>query len=148
MRLERKPLAISHTAFDESWGRLSPDARWLAYRSNESQRDEIYITPFPGPGGKRQISLSGGDQPIWRSDGKEIFYLGPDNRLMAAEVNIKGDSPDVGAVGPLFGPILCGGGYCYDVSADGQRFLLRTEPEATSAEPLTLVRNWTAALSK
>ena len=144
----RKPYRFSPGAFDERWGKFSPDGRWIVYQSNESQRDEIYIASFPGPGGKRQISFSGGEQPIWRSDGKEIFYLAPGDRMMAAEVNTTGDTPAVGAERPLFSQQSCGAGYCYDVSADGQRFLLRTEPDASSAEPLTVVQNWTAGLRK
>ena len=145
---DRKPYRLSTGASDERWAKFSPDGRWVAYQSNESQRDEIYITAFPGPGGKRQISVSGGEQPVWRSDGKEIFYLAPGNRLMAAEMNLTGDVPEVGAERPLFTQQACGAGFCYDVSADGQRFLLRTEPDSTSSEPLTVVQNWTAALRK
>jgi hypothetical protein len=106
------------------------------------------VAPFPGPGGKLQISTSGGDQPVWRRDGKEIFYIAPDNRLMAAEVNVKGDAPNVGLAHALFGPLVCGSGYCYDASADGQRFLVRTGPWHAAAEPLTLVQDWTAGLKK
>lgn len=145
---ERKPIPFAPLAFNEQWGRFSPDSRWVAYSSDESQRNEIYVAPFPGPGGKRQISTAGGDQPVWRSDGKEIYYIAPDRRLMAAEVSAKGDVLEVGAERPLFGAIPGGAGFPYDVSADGQRFLVRTVPQQSNAEPLTLVQNWTAALKK
>lgn len=145
---ERKPRLFAQTAFNETWAQFSPDGRWIAYASDESQRNEIYVAPFPGPGGKRQISAAGGDQPMWRSDGKEIFFVAPDRKLMAAAVNTKGDVLEVGAVQPLFGPILYNAGHVYDVSADGQRFLVRTEAQQSNTEPLTLVQNWTALLRK
>src|SRR5204862_6595305 len=136
------------TVFMERRGKFAPNGRWIAYESDESEREEIYVAPFPGPGPKRRISTAGGTQARWRRDGKEIYYIAMDQRLMAAEVNVEGDVPEVGAVRPLFGPLVCGGGSCYDVSADGQRFLVRTEPEQATAESLTLVQNWTAALKK
>jgi eukaryotic-like serine/threonine-protein kinase len=145
-----KPFPFLQTPFNEGEGKFSPgDGRWIAYSSDESQRDEIYVAPFPGPGGKKQISTAGGRNPIWRSDGKEIFYIAPDNLLMAAEVNAKGSVLDVGAPRPLFGPISIANGNRFDVSADGKSFLVRTVPAQTSSgEPLTLVQNWTTRLKK
>jgi hypothetical protein len=121
--------------------------------SNESQRNEIYVTPFPppvsGPGGKRQVSTAGGSLPRWRQDGKEIFYLGPDRQLMAAEIEAKGGILEVGQVRPLFSATgMTQANPLYDVSADGQHFLVRTFPEQKSGDPLTLVQNWTAGLKK
>jgi len=144
----RKPFPFAQTPFSERSGRFSPDGNWIAYQSDESQRPEIYVAPFPGPGGKRQISTAGGIQPRWRQDGKEIYYIAPDGRLMAAAVTVKGDVLDVGAVSPLFAITSVVGGYQYDVSADGQHFLVRAPTTATAAQPLTLVQNWTAALKK
>ena len=144
---ERKPVPFAPTAFNSAWGQFSPDGHWIAYASDESQRNEIYAAPFPGTGPKKQISAAGGDQPLWRRDGKEIFYVAPNGQMMAAEVSSKGGSLEVGAVRSLFGPIppLLGGGY--DVSGDGQHFLVRMEPQG-SDEPLTVVQNWTATLKK
>jgi Tol biopolymer transport system component len=142
----RKPFSFAQTPFNETWGQFSPDGRWIAYQSDESQRIEIYVAPFPGPGGKRQISTAGGLEPRWRQDGKEIYYLATDGHLMAAEVSVKGDVLDVGAVSPLFAVARVGGGYRYDVSSNGQHFLVRTPTTATAAQPLTVVQNWTAAL--
>ena len=138
------------TQFAESFGRFSPDGRWVAYTSNESTRTEIYVAPFPGPGGKRQVSTAGGTLPRWRRDGTEIFYLTPDNKLMAAEVNGKGTSFEVGVVKPLFDAraTTATARYSYDVSADGQRFLINTFPEQAASEPITVVVNWTAGLPK
>jgi hypothetical protein len=132
---------------------FSPDSRWIAYVSNESQRNEIYVTPFPPPvsghGSKRQVSTAGGSLPRWRQDGKEIFYLGPDRQLMAAEIEAKGGILEVGQVRPLFSATgMTQANPLYDVSADGQHFLVRTFPEQKTGDPLTLVQNWTAGLKK
>jgi len=102
---ERKPVPFAQTRFNSSWGEFSPDGRWIAYVSDESDRNEIYVAPFPGPGRKWRISTAGGDQPLWRSDGKEIFYISADRKLMTAEVTSKGDEFEVRSVRPLFEPI-------------------------------------------
>ena len=145
---ERKPYPFAQTLFRECCGKFAPNGRWIAYASDESEREEIYVAPFPGPGAKRRISTAGGSWPSWSRDGKEIFYLAMDKRLMSAEVNVVGGVLQVGAIRPLFGPLVCGGGSCFDVSADGRQFLVRAEPEQTTAESLTLVQNWTAALKR
>jgi tricorn protease-like protein len=85
------------------FAKFSPDGRWVAYVSEESQRGEIYVSPFSRPGGKRQISTNGGIKPRWRADGKEIFYLSPEGNLMATEVRISGETVEVGATHALFG---------------------------------------------
>jgi Tol biopolymer transport system component len=146
---DHKPVRFLNTKFDEGYGQFSPDGRWVAYRSDESGRNEVYVAPFPGPGGQWQISTAGGDLPRWRHDGTEIFYLAPDNKLMAATVNGKGASFEVGAVKPLFETrIAIGGRYQYAVSADGQRFLINTVPQQEASAPITVVLNWTAGLKK
>jgi len=127
---------------------FSPDGHWVAYSSNESQQYEIYVNPFPGPGGKRQISTTGGLYPRWRNDGKEIFYVGLDGKLMAAEVTPKSSSLDVGQMRQLGVKLPIRRGTPYDVSLDGQRILAITEPDRTSSPPLTLIQNWTALLNK
>ncbi len=142
----QKPFPFLQNEFSEYGGQFSPDGRWVAYQSDESRRYEIYVAPFPGPGGKRQISTAGGRQPIWR--GKEIFYLSPDNKLMAAEVNGKGEALEVGAGRPLFDVRPSGQGYVYDVTADGQRLLVNTAVEQKASAPITLVLNWTADLKR
>jgi eukaryotic-like serine/threonine-protein kinase len=105
----------------------------------------------PAQAAKRQISTSGGTNPRWRRDGKEIFYVGPDRRLMGAEVNGNGNTIEVGQVRPLGIPVPPRGqalGYQYDVSADGQRFLVAAVPERIASTPLTLVQNWAVGLKK
>ena len=87
---DRKPFPFVQTPFSDVPGRFSPDGRWVVCESDDSGRAEVYVTPFPGPGGKRQVSAAGGARPRWRRDGKEIFYLSPDNKMMAATVNGQG----------------------------------------------------------
>ena len=128
-------------------GKFSPDGHWIAYQSDETGHFEVYVVPFPGPGGKRQISPAGGTLPRWRADGKGIFFIASDQKLMAAEVMIKSGEIQTGEVRPLFGPLLTGNGYQYDVSTDGQR-VLAVMPRQNASELLTIVQNWPAGLKK
>ena len=145
---DRKAVPFVNTQFVEGPGAFSPDGRWVAYVSNESGRFEVYVAPFPGPGGKRQVSTGGGIQPRWRRDGTEIFYLAPDNKLMAAAVNGRGASFEVGTVKPLFETRGAGLRYQYAVNPDGQRFLMNTASEQAASAPITVVVNWTAGLKR
>jgi Tol biopolymer transport system component len=145
---DRKPFPFIHSPFAETNAAFSPDGRWVAYASNESGRTELYVTSFPTAGGKWQVSTMGGNWPRWRRNGREIFYLSPDNRLMAAPVEGRGSAFEVGMVQPLFDTrVRTTRNYMYDVSPDGERFLLNTDVE-TGLEPITLVVNWTATLKK
>jgi eukaryotic-like serine/threonine-protein kinase len=143
-----KPFPFAQSPVNEMTAQFSPDGRWIAYVSDESQRFEVYVARFPGAGGKRRISVAGGIMPRWRRDGTEIFYVGLDARVMAAAMTVKGDALDVGEVRPLFGPLelLTIANYRYDASADGQRFLII--PPQGSAEGVTVVQNWVAGLKK
>jgi Tol biopolymer transport system component len=145
---DRKPQPFLQTPFNELGGQFSPDGRWIAYTSNESGKYEVYVQPYPGPGGKWQISTAGGGIPRWRRDGTEIFYIAPDYKLMAAGINGKGSSIEVGAVKPLFQTHMVGNRHEYDVSADGQRFLVNSAPEQEASAPITVVLNWIAGLKK
>ena len=146
---DRKPVPFLKTQFNERGGQFSPDGRWVAYYSDESGRFEVYVAPFPGPGGKWQISRAGGAYPRWRRDGTEIVFLAPDNKLMAAAVSGRGSGFEIGAVKPLFEThALNGFRNPYGVSADGQRFLINTIPEQDASAPITIVLNWTAGLKK
>jgi Tol biopolymer transport system component len=142
-----KPYPFIQAPLRQEFGRMSPDGRWLAYRSTESGRDEIYVVPFPGPGDKVQVSTNGGNFPRWRRDGKEIFYLGSNSRMMAAAVDGTGPLFRVGADTALFETRHDRGNWPYDVSADGQRFVVNTFAEASSSAPITVVVNWTADLN-
>jgi Tol biopolymer transport system component len=144
---ERKPFAFAQTEFSEIQGVFSPDGRWIAYVSDESGTAEIYAAPFPGPGAKRVISTrqsgaGSGGVPVWRPDGREIFYIAPDRSLMAAAVTRNGTTIEARLPRALFGPILAVGGRNYAVSADGKRFLSYTAPGLRDNAPITLIQNW------
>ena len=153
---ERMPFAFVRTEFSEMQGAFSPDGRWIAYVSDESGTAEIYVAPFPGPGGKhlistRQAGSGQGGVPMWRPDGNEIFYIAPDRTLMAVAVTVKGTTFEAGLPRPLFGPILAVGGRNYAVSRDSKRFFTYTRPGLRTNVPITLIQNWqprTAATSR
>jgi hypothetical protein len=143
---DRKPFPFfPESPFLEMGSQFSPDGRWLAYNTNEAGRSEVFVVPFPGPGGKVRISTARGDNARWRRDGKEIFYLAG-NTLMAAAVTVNGSRFGVGAVQRLFEVPMVDGYWPYDVSPDGQRFLVNTLESAVA--PLTIVVNWPAGLKK
>ena len=90
---ERKPLAVLQTRFTEGDAQFSPDGKWIAYRSNQSGRNEVYVRAFPVSGGQWQVSNQGGSRPKWRADGKELFYLGPNgSNVLAAGIRVAGAS--------------------------------------------------------
>ena len=133
-------------------GQFSPDGKWVAYASNESGKWEIYVTSFPEARGKWQVSTGGGEQPRWRGDGKEIFYLSTNGWMMAAPLTT-GANFDSGTPVALFQatprqPILVYDLFVYDVSRDGQRFLINTPVKQTETQPLSLILNWHANLTK
>jgi Tol biopolymer transport system component len=133
-------------------GRYSPDGRWIAYTSNESGKREVYVMPSSGNGGKWQVSNGGGQQPLWRHDGSEIFYLSTDDKLMSAPIKLNSDSVQADAPRELFNlanSILSVNGLVspYDVTADGKRFLVVTVEQGRSFE-INLMTNWTAAVGK
>ncbi|MGH9779969.1 MAG: hypothetical protein ACRD5I_16325 [Candidatus Acidiferrales bacterium] len=151
---ERKPYLVLQTPYSERGARFSPNGRWIAYTSDESGRNEIYVIPFqldekgepvPSPAGKWQASTGGGWQPRWRRDGKELFYLSSDDKVMAVEIRESGSSLDVGVAKALFQARTLGQpGRRYDASPDGQRFLINTLEGEEELSPLTLVVNWTS----
>jgi len=144
---ERKPFLFHKSQFAEREASFSPDGKWVSYCSNESGDYKVYVVPFPGPGGKWQVSPTGGCGPRWRRDGKEIFYLSSDNKMMATEVKASGSSFEVGATHALFGTRPYGVFGRFDVSADGQRFAIPYEAGQPSAA-ITLVVHWPAELKK
>jgi len=145
---ERKPFPfIQSSQFDESHAQFSPDGRFIAYESDESGSRQVYVTSFPGPGGKQQVSTNGGEDPVWRRDGKELFFLSQ-GKLMAAEVKANSTSLDVSNPQLLFDAHSGFGGFAhYDVTRDGKRFIVATVGEGGTA-PMNLVVNWTADLKK
>jgi Tol biopolymer transport system component len=148
---DKRPFPFLKTPFEEREGQFSPDGKWIAYQSNESGRFEIDVQPFPGPGGKFRISSNGGAQPRWNTNGKEIFYLSLDSKMMAAPVKLSpdGQSLEAGTPAALFpvrifgGPLLAAAlKQQYAVSSDGQRFLVSLVTGEDSASPITLILNW------
>jgi serine/threonine protein kinase/Tol biopolymer transport system component len=149
---ERQPLPFAQTPANETSARLSPDGRWIAWTSDESGNNEVYVQAFQPSGqpagGRWQISSKGGDQPRWRRDGKELFYLARDGKLMAVAVTA-GATFTAGAPQELFdlrGLRAMGGNYA--AAGDGRRFLITTSLEETSAAPFTVMLNWAAGLSR
>ncbi len=133
---DKKPLEVAHTAFREMAGRFSPDSRWIAYQSNETGREEIYVQPFLGPGGKQQISNDGGSRPEWDHDGRELYYRNSRGSLMAVPIKVNGSAIDAGkpaVYGPssLLWPV---------VLRDGQRFLV--DKVVRPSPPVTVLLNW------
>jgi len=146
---DRKPFPVLQTPFSTTRARFSPDGRWIAYTSGESGQQEVYVAPFPKADSKWQVSTAGGSWSRWSRDGKELFYLAPDNTLMAATVNGQGAGFQIGVAQPLFTPPVDVDTtfYEYDVTADGQRFLMATIAE-TAVSPITIVTNWAVDLNK
>jgi hypothetical protein len=150
------PAPYMATPFFEAGATFSPGSpRWVAYSSDESGRNEVYVRTFPDPSrDKWLISSGGGNQPRWRRDGHELFYVSPDNKLMSVDVGGSGSTFEPGIPKPLFGAAfrrdLRGfeiAGHGWDVTPNGQRFLINIALEEATA-PLTVVLNWQAALKK
>ena len=147
------PSVVLKTPFREAYAVFSPDSRWVAYESNESGRMEVYVRPFvppgkPGPtaGGQWPVSTAGGIYPVWRPDGKELYYLNPAGAMMAVPITVTGSTFAPGAPVVLFpthivsGGVDTGQGRQYDVAPDG-RFLINTVLDSATA-PITLIQNW------
>jgi Tol biopolymer transport system component len=148
---ERKPLPLLKTPSSESLARLSPDGRWMAYQSNESGRNEVYVQPFPGPGGKWQISTDGGDEPVWNPRGGELFFRSGD-KMMAVEISTLGGF-SAGTPRFLFEGLYKRNptptGADYDVALDGQHFLMiKSVEQATAATEINIVLNWFEELKR
>ena len=143
---DRKPFPVVQTNFDERDAQFSPDGKWIAYQSNESGRFEIYVQPFPGPGAQVLISTNGGAQARWRRDGKELFYIALDNRLMAVPIRLASNGQTVEAARPFRCSPRAWSARCkaiaqYMVASDGQRFLMNTVTEEATS-PITVILNW------
>jgi eukaryotic-like serine/threonine-protein kinase len=147
---EPKPLTQT-PEFAELSARLSPDGRWMAFSSNESGHNEIYVQPFPS-GQKRQASEGGGAYPVWRRDGKELFYVGTDDRLMSVAVSVRGAALELGVPQPLFEMRAAGTTLFaerqYDVAPDGERFLVVRRMGEERSDPLVVEFNWTSRLKR
>jgi len=145
---DRKPMPVLQTSFAEEAGQFSPDGNWIAYQSDESGQPEVYVQAFPSSGGRWQVSTSGGRSPRWRADGKELFYATADSqKMMAVEILVASGSVKAGTPQELFSTAMSSGiTYPYDVTADGQRFLVQELVPQTEPPSLTVVVNWQAGL--
>jgi serine/threonine protein kinase/Tol biopolymer transport system component len=142
---EQKPKILDATPFTEGGARLSPNGRWLAYTSNESGNVEVYVARFPNLDAKWRVSRAGGRVPRWRRDGREIFFEAPGGKIMAAAVTASGQTVDVGSIVELFQADIAEGlGRSFDVTADGQRFLVNVATRPAGAPPITVLLNWSA----
>lgn len=144
-----KKTPVIDTDFSENMLKFSPDVRWVAYCSDESNRREVYVRPFPDPTGKWQVSTQGGSQPSWRADGRELYYLAG-NAIMAVPI-AAGTTFEAGTPVKLFERQLIRGGVIrnrYVPSADGQKFLLNVPLESAEHQSFNVVLDWPAELTK
>jgi Tol biopolymer transport system component len=150
---DNKPIPYLQTPFVEAGAKFSPDGKWMAYQSNESGQNQVYVQSVPAGAGKWQVSTTGGLAPLWRSDGKEIFYIAPDQKLMAVPIKL-GSTVEPEAPEALFSlppPALVQfNSNSYAPSKDGQRFLVIAPADAkdTAVPAITVVTNWQADLKK
>jgi serine/threonine protein kinase/Tol biopolymer transport system component len=149
---EGGPAPFIKASYGVTSGRFSPDGRYVAYASNESGRWEIDVASFPGAGGHWKVSTEGGSEPVWRGDGRELFYLAADGRLMAVPVGLA-PTFDAGQPQPLFvvrrrEPVASIDFVSYDATRDGQRFLVNTDAGEQVASPLTVVLDWPSTLNR
>ncbi|MGH9390393.1 MAG: TolB family protein, partial [Vicinamibacteria bacterium] len=145
----RRPRAILQTAFDEYQGVLSPDGRFLAYVSEETGLPQVYVQSFPNGEQRVPVSSRGGSEPQWREDGKELFFLRADRMMMAVPISL-GPTFKAAEPTPLFQtrvPILANPyRWHYDVSTDGERFLVNTAPASVPPPAIHIVLDWRALL--
>jgi eukaryotic-like serine/threonine-protein kinase len=144
---DRTPRPFLHSSVDHGAPAFSPDGKWMAYESIQGGKREVYITPFPAGGAEYAVSTNGGERPVWRRDGKEIFYR-ESLRLMGVAVKTKGDTVDLSAPSALFEVAARNlNGRWYDVGPDG-RLLMNTAPNVSQAQNFELLVNWPAELNK
>jgi len=130
------------TKSDEYDPVFSPDGRWIAYGSNETTAEQIYVVSFPELEGKRQVSINEGDRPHWSVDGKELYFLSNSDDIMAVEVNGSGTSFQIGKITNLFHVNASRPGEIYDNFSDGERFLLNTRADIDNVNSIILITNW------
>jgi Tol biopolymer transport system component len=150
---DRKPVSVFPSPLGEVEGRFSPNGKWIAYQSDESGKFEIYVQAFPGapsaPKGKWQVSVQSGTSPVWRGDGKELFFLAPGSKMMAAGVRETASGLAIDTPRELFSTTaVANPGLPYDVTPDGQRFLVVEPAAGGNSNPLTVIVNWQAGLKK
>ena len=146
---DRKPYPVIHSSAEDELARFSPDGRWILYESEESGSDHVYVQPFPPTGAKWQLSsVTGGFSPRWSPDGKEIFFLDGNWHVTSVAVQTIAGRLEPAVPRDLFQATIVGAVFAFDVSRDGQRFLVVSKTEDAIDAPLTVMLNWTAALKK
>jgi serine/threonine-protein kinase len=134
---DRQPIPVAQSPAEERFGKFSPDSKWVAYTSDETGRNEVFVRPFPKPGPAVRISTDGGSSPFWRNDGKELYYRVEDH-LMAVAIKVSTTGAfQVGIPASLFkakGAAV--------PTTDGQRFLFLMTLDENSNPPITVILNW------
>jgi Tol biopolymer transport system component len=151
LQADRAPYPFMRASLNQDYPRFSPSGRLVSYQTDDSGHNRVYVAPFPDTGDRWEISPDGGVQPIWRADGRELFYLAPDNTIMAVDVHEGVKTVEFGTPRPLFQAAIAvlparQPSWTWDVAADGQRFLLILAKDDPA--PLTLVTNWRADLKE
>lgn len=144
---DRKPFPVVHGPSNENWGMFSADAKWVSYSSDETGRAENYVVPFPGPGGKWQISTTGGINSFWPV-GNQFFYATPDAHIIAVDLDAQGTNLAVGKSRVILSGRALGGSTSFNITRDGKRWLVALPVSEPNASPLILTTNWTAALQQ
>jgi eukaryotic-like serine/threonine-protein kinase len=139
------PFPVVTGPFEHRGGRVSPDGKWIAYAGEETGRREVYVQEFPPKGAKSQISTAGGEQPKWRADGGELFYR-EGSKVVSVEVKTNARKLEAGIPKPL---VDVPGSTDFDISADGQKFLVVVRNEDPGPpQPFTVVTNWLAGIKR
>jgi Tol biopolymer transport system component len=145
----RTPFPVARTPFVDAYGQFSHDGKWVAFQSDESGRPEVYVQAFPTPGARIRVSTDGGAQMRWRRDGRELYYIALDGRMMAVSIQTRHAALVAGEPTPLFRtrvgdvvPAESGYYQSYVITPDGSRFLISTAVEETRAAPITVIQNW------
>ena len=148
---DHQPFAVVETDVSEGLAQFSPEGKWIAYQSNKTGQNEIYVRPFPGPGADVGVSTEGGAQAHWNANGKELFYIGADDRLMAVPIRlVPGATPEIGSAVALFATRVGSTAtnvykQQYVVASDGQSFVLNSTIGDANASPISVILNWNPA---
>jgi Tol biopolymer transport system component/predicted Ser/Thr protein kinase len=142
------PIPIGPPGVLTDYAGISPDGNYFAFSSGESGRGEVYVEAMPPKTGKWQISINGGQEARWRKDGKELFFVSPDRKMMAVDIQTGQGVVTAGVPHPLFQVPNGANGFDYDISPDGRRFLISTPSANAANAPITVVLNWWAGLKK
>lgn len=145
---KEEPINILNGSYSEWYPEVSPDGRWITYSSNESGKKQVYVTSFPEPSGKWQVSNNEGDRSVWSGNGREIFYLDNKDNICVAQVDGTGDSFNIGKIKFLFNIEGQRPGNIYDITKDAQRFLVNHKINTLSKSRVIIVNNWDSDIEK